>query len=72
MEDSRWPISNNDLVTVMKTTTRTIKSKEGKGSGEGYEEDLISDDATSRQVWLLTSGNWRTTGKLIDREKYTL
>jgi len=31
--------ANNDLVTVMKTTTRTIKSKEGKGSGEGYEED---------------------------------
>jgi hypothetical protein len=31
--------ANNDLVTVMKTTTRMIKSKKGKGSGEGYEED---------------------------------
>ena len=31
--------ANNDLVTVMKTTTRTIKNKQGKGNGEGYEED---------------------------------
>jgi hypothetical protein len=31
--------ANNDLVSVMKTTTRTIKSKEREGSGEGYEED---------------------------------
>jgi hypothetical protein len=31
--------ANNDLVTVMKTTTWTIKSKEEKGSREGYEED---------------------------------
>jgi hypothetical protein len=28
---------NNDLVTVMKRTTRTIKSKVRKGSEEGYE-----------------------------------
>ena len=34
--------------------------------------NLTSDAATSRQVWQLTSGNWRTTGKLIDREKYIL
>jgi hypothetical protein len=34
--------ANNDLVTVMKTTTRTIKSKERKGSEEGYEEDELN------------------------------
>jgi hypothetical protein len=30
---------NNDLVTVMKKTTGTIKSKVGEGSEEGYEEE---------------------------------
>jgi hypothetical protein len=35
--------------------------------------NLTSDDATSRrQAWRLTSGNWRTTGKLIDTEKCIL
>jgi len=34
--------ANNDLVTVMKTTTRAIKSKEAKESGEGYEEDKFN------------------------------
>jgi hypothetical protein len=32
--------ASNDMVTVMKTTTRTIKSKEEKGSGEGYEDEF--------------------------------
>jgi hypothetical protein len=32
--------------------------------------NLISDDATSRQIWRLTSDNLRTTGKLIEKNTY--
>jgi hypothetical protein len=40
MEVNRWPMGIM-TVTVMKTT-RTIKSKVGKGSEEGYEEQQFN------------------------------
>jgi hypothetical protein len=43
--------ANNDLVTEMKATTRTIKSKEGKEVERVMKKtNLASDDATRRKV----------------------
>jgi len=72
MEDSRW------LMRIM--TSSPWRRQRGRSKVKSEKEvdrvmkktNLTSDEGTSRQVWRLTSGNWRTTGKLIDTEKYIL